>query len=172
MRRYVESISLQYLSSITTANSTIEDAERAIYAEGFTSLSISKTTFNRNRIGIELNTPFPSMWVPGPIVWIFSGNRFTCDAPLNGTTNGITEVGVRLRNSFLYTFQSSVNRFSDLQFGIFADGVASAIGVNGLVMDRIRRDGVFMEHGTLNIKRSFFYKLCRKQHQYYQCQNS
>jgi len=150
-------ITLGHLSTISTMNSTkIEDAEKAIYASGLCALSIQQTTFNRNRIGLELDTPFPNIWVPGPLVWGFTSNRFTCDAPLNGTTNEITEAGVKLKNSVLYTFQSGTNRFSDLKYGIYSEGAASALGVSRLIMDRIKKDGIFMEHGTIRLTSSFF----------------
>lgn len=151
-------ITLGQLSSIYTwNNSEIEDAEKAIYAEAFCALFIQQTTFNRNRIGIELNTPFPNIWVPGPLVWVFTGNRFTCTAPLNGTIDEITEAGVKLKNSYLYTFQTSPNRFSDLKYGIYSEGDFSHIGASRLYMQRIKKDGIYMEEGSINLADSWFY---------------
>jgi hypothetical protein len=151
-------ITLGFLSSISTYNNTrIEDAEKAISTFTLCALSIQQTTFNRNRIGIELVTQYPSIWVPGPLVWVFADNRFTCDAPLNGTTNEITEAGVKLKNPYLYTFQTSLNRFSDLKYGIYSEGDFSHIGASRLYMQRIKKDGIYMKEGSLNLDNSWFY---------------
>jgi hypothetical protein len=151
-------ITLGHLTFLSTSNySKIEDAEKAIYASGLCALNIQQTTFNRNRIGIELDTPYPNNSVPGPLVWIFTGNRFTCDAPLNGTTDEITEAGVKLKNSYLYTFQSGLNRFTDLKYGIYAEGGFSHIGANGLFMQRIKKNGIYMEQGSINLTDSRFF---------------
>ncbi|HRI61849.1 MAG TPA: hypothetical protein PK228_19055, partial [Saprospiraceae bacterium] len=91
-------ITIGHLSTIVTQNNTeIEDAETAISATGLCELYIQQTTFNRDRVGIELNQPVPNSFVPGPIVWTFTGNNFTCDAPLNGTTDEITYAGALSR---------------------------------------------------------------------------
>lgn len=151
-------ITIGHLSTIGTTNSTkIEDAEKAIYASGLCALTIQQTTFNRNRIGLELETPFPNIFVPGPLVWVFTDNRFTCNAPLNGTTNEITEAGVKLKNSYLYTFQTSLNRFSDLKYGVYSEGDFSHIGASSLYMQRIKKDGIYMKEGSINLKDSWFY---------------
>jgi hypothetical protein len=146
-----------FLSAIGTSNnSVIEDAEIAIYASGFTALGIQQTIFNRNRIGIELVTPFPSVFVPGPIMWTFSDNHFTCDAPLNGTVDEITTAGVKLTDSFLGTSQSGTNTFTDIQYGIYSEGGASYIGCQNLVFQGIRHDGIYMDQGNINLRASQF----------------
>jgi hypothetical protein len=151
-------ITLGHLSTIGTQNNTeIEDAETAISASGLCALFIQQTTFNRDRVGIELNTPFPNIFVPGPLVWTFTGNNFTCDAPLNGSTDEITYVGVKLKDSYLYTFQPGANTFSDIQYGIYSEGSASYIGAQNLVFQRIRRDGIFMDKGNINLRASQFF---------------
>ncbi|MFZ4632785.1 MAG: hypothetical protein ACOYNO_01125 [Saprospiraceae bacterium] len=90
-------IRLEQFARISTSNfSEIEDAELAIYAGAFSQLNIYQTTFNRNRVGIELINSNPlSIFSNGPFVFNFHSNRFTCDAPLNGTTNEITYAGGR-----------------------------------------------------------------------------
>ncbi|MCW5921851.1 MAG: T9SS type A sorting domain-containing protein [Saprospiraceae bacterium] len=150
-------ITLGFLSGISTYNNTrIEDAEKAISTFALCALSIQQTTFNRNRIGIGLFTQYPSIWVPGPLVWVFANNRFTCDAPLNGTTDEITYAGVKLKDSYLYTFQPGANTFSDIQYGIYSEGSASYIGTQNLIFQRIRRDGIFMDKGNINLRASQF----------------
>jgi hypothetical protein len=135
----------------------IEDAEKAIYASGLCALTVRNTTFNRNRIGLELDTPFPSIFNPGPLVWVFSGNKFSCDAPLNGTINEISEAGVKLKNSSLFTFQSGLNRFDDLIYGIYAEGNSAQIGASHFYMRRIKKDGIYMKEGLINLSDSWFY---------------
>jgi len=147
---------LGFLSSIGTSNNTvIEDAEIAIYTNSLTALGIQQTTFNRNRVGIELVTPSPGALI-GPMIWTFSGNNFTCDAPLNGTADEITYAGVKLKNSFLGTFQSATNTFTDIQYGVFSEGGSSYIGCQNLVFQRIRRDGIYMDQGNINLRSSQF----------------
>lgn len=153
-------ITVGHLAVISVSdNSIIEDAEKAVYATGFSVLSFQNTTFNRNRIGIELETPFPNKWVPGPTVLKFTRNRFTCDAPLNGTADEITEAGVKLKNAYLYAYQSNLlgmNLFSDLRYGIIAQGSFSHIGASYLRMQGIKRIGISMEEGSLQLKDSRF----------------
>lgn len=151
-------ITLGFLSSIYTYNnSKIEDAESAIYTSGLSALFIQSTTFNRNRVGIELVNLYPSVWNSGPLVHVFTNNRFTCTAPLNGTANEITEAGVKLKNSYLFTFQSNLNRFSDLKYGIYAEGDFTHIGASRLYMQQIKKDGIYMKEGSLNLTNSWFY---------------
>lgn len=57
-----------YSTIITSNNSKIEDAEKAIFAVGRTRLFIERTTFNRNRIGIELVRPEEDITGPAPVV--------------------------------------------------------------------------------------------------------
>ncbi len=150
-------ITLGPLATISTAgNSVIEDAETAIYASGPTTLYIQQTTFNRNRTGIHLITPAPGIGVTGPLLLTFAGNRFTCNAPLNGTTDDITEAGVKLQDAYLYAFQSNGNRFTDLKYGVYAEGNATHIGASRFNMQRIRKDGIFMEHGSIKLTQSQF----------------
>jgi hypothetical protein len=150
-------ITLGHLSTIGTQNNTeIEDAETAISASGLCALFIQQTTFNRDKVGIFLNTPFPNIFVPGPLMWTFSGNLFTCDAPLNGTVDEITTAGVKLKDSFLGTFQPGINTFTDIQYGIYSEGASSYIGCQNLIFQRIRRDGIFMDMGNLDLRSSQF----------------
>lgn len=150
-------ITLGFLSSISTFNnSKIEDAKIAIFANTYSSLSIQQTTFNQDSIGIALETPFPSNYSPGPQVWTFRNNYFTCDAPLNGTTNTVSFAGIKLKNTALYTFQTGTNHFTDLQYGIYAEGGASYIGAQGLIFQTIKRDGIYMEVGNIDLRSSTF----------------
>jgi hypothetical protein len=157
-------ITLGQLSSISSwNNSVIEDAETAIYASGFCALSIQQTTFNRDRVGIELFTPFPNIWVPGPIMWGFFGNQFTCTAPLNGTTNEITQAGIKLRNSDLFPFYGNTdNTFRGIIKGIVAESTGSTfidqcnVFVNNYDFISIRDKGIDFEGRSLDVRNSTF----------------
>lgn len=139
-------------ATITTKGGTwIEDAEKAIHATGFSTLYIQATRFNRNWIGMELDGTFFA-----PIVFVFSNNQFTCTSPLSlPNISEISYAGVVLKNASLFT-QSNFNLFSDLRYGIYAQGSASSIGASNLTMLRIRNAGIYMEEGTLNLKNSYF----------------
>jgi len=157
-------ITLGQLSSIGSwNNSVIEDAETAIFASAFCALSIQQTTFNRNRVGIELFTPVPNIWVPGPVMWVFTGNQFTCTAPLNGTTNEITSIGVKLRDSGLYPLTTNNNNtFRGIINGIVAESSNSnAFAVCNVFADNydfisIRNKGIDFEGRSLDVRNSTF----------------
>lgn len=151
-------ITMGHLSSISTLNNcVIEDAETAIYASGFCALSIQTTTFNRNRVGIELNTPFPNIWILGPVIWLFKGNDFICDAPLNGTTNEITQVGVKLKDSDLFPlFGNTDNTFQGIITGILAEGNASNIYADDYDFISIRDRGINFKGRSLEVLNSTF----------------
>ena len=144
-------------------NSVIEDAETAIYATAFCVLDIQQTTFNRDRVGIELHTQVPNIWVPGPILWTFSGNKFTCTAPLNGTTNGITQIGVKLRDASLYPFFGHTNNtFRGVIRGIVAEssGINAFaycdVYANNYLFEGIGDKGIDFKGRSLDVRNSTF----------------
>ncbi|MEO0132863.1 MAG: T9SS type A sorting domain-containing protein [candidate division WOR-3 bacterium] len=145
-------IYLSAMSSITTKGGTwIEDADKAIYATGFSTLYVQSTRFNRNWIGMELDG---SLFAP--ILFVFSQNQFTCTAPLS--MSGVSEIGyagVVLKNASLFT-QSNFNLFSDMRYGIYAQGSTSSIGASNLTMLRLRDAGIYMQEGVLNLRNSYF----------------
>ncbi|MFN0013667.1 MAG: hypothetical protein ACKVU2_03890 [Saprospiraceae bacterium] len=95
-----QGIDLEYHSSIVSRNITeIEDAEVAMESPCAATLSIRNTVFNRNIVGIRLGYAGLVPWDPCttfPIFTQFAGNTFQCNAPLNGTTNGVSFVGVQV----------------------------------------------------------------------------
>ena len=95
-------IELNSFTGITvTNNSIIEDAENAIKAinTSFVGLAIDNSTFNRNRIGINLEDSGSGGWfVVPPMLQYFVNNNFTCTSSLNGTTNEKTEIGLRIKS--------------------------------------------------------------------------
>lgn len=161
-------------SVVTTRNnSKIEDAEIAINTGGgFANriLFIENTIFNRNRIGINLAEcldlnglpclpPFPSL--PAGIMPIFRGNQFTCTAPLKGTLDEYTFAGVKSKYWSIIDYpNSSYNRFSDLQYGILAEG-KSEIGATKMIFHRIKQDGIYLEEGRIRLSDSHFFDCAR-----------
>ena len=138
-------------TTVKTLNGTqIEDAEgaiQAIHTQNAT-LDIEHTTFNRNKNGIVLeNTPNATN---KPVFINFSNNFFHCTAALNGTTE-TSFAGVKLIDADLFSFFSGVNVFRDQQYGINAIGISSHIGARGIYMQRIRKDGIYMEEGFIEL---------------------
>jgi len=149
-------IRMNYQAYVNTRNnSKIEDAEKGIYSYlPGNHLFIQNTTFNRNRIGIEL---VGDGFLINPKVWTFSGNQFNCTAPLKGTINEFTFAGVKLTNASLLAFPAlSFGWFRDLQYGIYAVGTCS-IGTNKVVFQRIKKDGIYLESGFLTLMDSGFF---------------
>ena len=153
-------IVLDNSSNILTQNGTeIEDAEKAISAEGTVAnkLNITRTTFNRNRIGISLESSIDA--INGPIFIGFSNNWFDCDAPLNGTTDEIGFAGVKTVNVPVTVnpiTTSSSNRFKRIQNGIVAEGENTIITGKFFRFEDIKKDGIFLEEGVLNLSSSTF----------------
>jgi len=143
-------------TAVKTFNGTlIEDAEgaiQAIHTQNAT-LDIEHTTFNRNKNGIILeNTPNATN---KPVFINFTHNLFHCTSALNGT-NQTSFAGIQLKNADLLFFPSGVNIFRDQQYWINATGISSHIGTQGLYMQRIKKDGIWMEEGFLNLLKSSF----------------
>jgi hypothetical protein len=153
-------IVLGNVANIITLNGTkIEDAEKAISAEGTASnyLNITKTTFNRNDIGISLESTLGA--TNGPNIIVFSRNKFTCTAPLNGTTDQIGFAGIKTVNvpvTVNPVSEAYNNRFEGLQNGIVAEGGNTLISGRFFRFYDIKRDGIFIEEGSLTLRQSFF----------------
>ncbi len=139
------------LASISTNNTQVEDAETAIKAHHFSALYLQNTVFNRNRTGLDLFTNPNSMAFAGPSVWVFANNQFTCSGPLNSGPTEYSDVGVRLKNTYLFAYQSGQNTFSNLNYGIYAEGLYNAIGGQHLRMKQIRKEGIYLESGIIDL---------------------
>lgn len=147
-------------TTIFTKNGTvIEDAIEAIKADNiqFSTLVIENTTFNRDGIGILL---MQSPTLPkAATITRFRSNRFTCTSPLNGTADQITFAGVKTVN-VPFTVSASVeafnNRFEGIQNGIVAEGGNTTISGRFFRFFEIRKDGIFMNNGSLILTGSQF----------------
>lgn len=139
------------LASISTNNTQVEDAETAIKAHHFSALYLQNTVFNRNRTGLDLFTNPNSMALAGPSVWVFANNQFTCTGPLNSGPTEYSDVGVRLKNTYLFAYQSGQNTFSNLNYGIYAEGLYNAIGGQQIRMKQIRKEGIYLESGIIDL---------------------
>jgi hypothetical protein len=151
-----EGIELGALASIITNNTQVEDAETAIKAHQFSALYLQNTVFNRNKTGLDLFTNPNSMALAGPSVWVFANNQFTCTAPLNSGPTEYSDVGVRLKNTYLFAYQSGQNTFSNLNYGIYAEGLYNAIGGQQLRMKQIRKEGIYLESGIIDLENCQF----------------
>jgi hypothetical protein len=153
-------IQLSNNTAISTKNNTvIEDAIAAIKADNiqFSVLLIERTTFNRNDIGILLSQS-PSL-TSGATIIQFKSNKFSCTAPLNGTADQISYAGVKTVNvpfTVNPVIEAFNNRFVGLQYGIVAEGANTTISGRFFRFEGIRRDGIFMENGILNLSISRF----------------
>ncbi|MBN8678526.1 MAG: T9SS type A sorting domain-containing protein [Chitinophagales bacterium] len=145
-------------NTIKTSNGTrIEDAKGAIQAHNTQNctLDILNTIFDRNDKAIWLeNNPND---LNKPLFLNLSGNTFTCNAPLNGTLNGVSQAGIHLKDVSLITFPSTVNIFRELQNGIYAEGTSCNIATRKLYMHRIKSIGIFLQIGNLILTDCDFY---------------
>jgi hypothetical protein len=118
------------LASITvTNNSVIEDADNAISAinSGYVYLNIDNSTFNRNKVGINLDATNLWGFATPAMLQYFVNNKFTCTSALNPNTANIqkTEVGLQIKNvpyPFGWNYGNSWNSFTGLKNGIYIEG--------------------------------------------------
>jgi len=153
-------IALSNHTVIHTQNGTrIEDARAAIKADNIQhcTLLIENTTFNKNDIGIYL---LQSASLPKTAtIAKFSGNKFYCAVPLNGTVDQISLAGIKTEN-VPFTINPPLianhNIFQGLQYGILAEGTNTIISGRYFEFYDMRRDGIFMNEGSLTLKQSTF----------------
>jgi hypothetical protein len=140
----------------TSNGSRIEDATTAIIADGnnFTNtLSLQNTTFNRNRIGVQIGKTSTGTGTSVAVV-NFSDNVFSCTSPLNTTLSEITFAGVLVqRISGLTTLNSvAITEFREIMFGVYVGNHINTVtlgqtflNIQGLKFNRIINKGIFME---------------------------
>lgn len=148
-------ISLQGYTRIETSNDTwIEDAETAIAAGGCTQISLSYTTFNRNRIGISLKPMAECL----PQFARLQGVHFSCTSNLNNPAAGqVSYAGIVTQNVPIVATASvgAINvTFSNLQFGILDQSAGQAplsiIG-RGFRFRHILESGISVIRGNLDL---------------------
>ncbi|MCO6493405.1 MAG: right-handed parallel beta-helix repeat-containing protein [Phaeodactylibacter sp.] len=147
-------------TSISTLNETeIEDAFAAIQANNaqFSSLLIEETVFDRNDIGILLSQD-TALISPATMI-NFAGNLFSCTAPLNGTADQVSFAGIKTENvpfTVNPVAEAFNNKFDGLQNGIVSEGGATMISGRFFRFERIKKDGIYIEEGSLNLVNSRF----------------
>jgi len=158
-----QGIDLDYRSTVISRNITeIEDAMVAMESPCTATMSIRNTTFNRNIVGIRLGYDGPVPWDPCPTFPVFTqfaGNTFQCNAPLNGTTNGVSFVGVQVykTNATIGALTSAFNTFRNIQFGVrFESQWWGTSAVNRCRFEGVLNDGIFMAQGNLRVERCIF----------------
>ena len=164
-------IKLGHRSTIISQNITeIEDAQAAIEAtcgnQGM--LFITQTIFNRNYVGIKLNQNSNSTIcsTAASIFFEFSGNRFDCTSPLNGTVSDVTYAGIQLYKgggSIGASNNVEANLFQRIQFGIrFENQLAwGSTAIEKCNFERILLDGIYCEKGQLRINNCNFTNCAR-----------
>ena len=142
-------------------NSKIEDAKNAVFSHEHNSvISLKKNVFNKNRIGINLKGLFSSVGTReynGPKVVDFYENSFMCDEPLNGTTNEITQAGIKLDQIVLVSLQGNPlhkNTFENISYGIEAN--LSHIRAKYFDFTNILTSGIKLERGNLELDKCMF----------------
>ena len=150
--------------TIVTMNGTqIEDAENAIASSASnTILSITATTFNRNKVGILLGRKNELTLNP-PLITEFDGNSFVCTSGLNGSLPGapqITEAGIISNNVPMSLFGD--NLFEKIHSGIIMTGTVSSLTGFGFDFLKMYRDGIYAENANITISTSTFKNCARK----------
>ncbi len=151
-------IELMYNAEIVSNNNTqIEDAEIAIKARCTANLTIKQTVFNRNTVGIQFGIeetvfdPCPSY----PFFTQFNSNVFDCTSPLTGTTDSISEAGIKTFKSPLSLTLGYVNanKFRNMQNGIYMKGQFSGLTstINACYFEKIKNNAIYLDEGSLNV---------------------
>ena len=158
-----QGIDLDYRSTVVSRHVTeIEDAMVAMESPCTATMSIRNTIFNRNTVGIRLGKAGPLPWDPCPsfpMFTQFSSNTFQCNAPLNGTADGVSYVGVQVfkTNATIGALTSVPDTFRNIQFGVrFESQWWGTSVVNRCRFENILNDGIFMAQGNLRVEQCFF----------------
>lgn len=148
-------ISLREYTRIETSNDTrIEDAETAIAASGCSQISLSYTTFNRNRTGISLKPMAECL----PQFTRLQGVHFSCTSNLNNPVAGqVSYAGIITQNVPIVATSSvgAINvTFSNLHFGILDQSTGqtplTVIG-RGFRFRHILESGISIIRGNLDL---------------------
>jgi hypothetical protein len=148
-------IDMENGARVNTSNgSRIEDATTAIIADGnaFTNtLSLENTTFNRNRVGVQIGKTGAS-GASSVAVVNFGGNKFICTSPINTTISEITFAGVLVQRISGITTLSGVTEFKKINYGIYVGQHLQSVtlgqtflNVHGSKFDQVIVTGVFTE---------------------------
>jgi hypothetical protein len=136
----------------TQNNSEIEDATTAVIADGeANTLSLNNTTFNRNRVGVQLGKTTSAVGTSITMVG-FSGNKFTCTSPLNTTVSEITFAGILVQRTTGTTTLSGNSEFAKIHHGIYV-GIhlqnvkldQTILNVSFCKFDQIIKKGIFAD---------------------------
>lgn len=99
--------------------SEIEDAEIGVDAPYSSAIGLKGAVFDRNRIGVSLGRETGNVTSDNaPAFSAFSGNTFSCTAPLNGTTDEVSLAGVRVVRCPVTIHSDEVSKFTGSRFGI------------------------------------------------------
>ncbi|MEM1319296.1 MAG: T9SS type A sorting domain-containing protein [Bacteroidota bacterium] len=162
-----QGIVMGLFSVVRSQNGTIiEDAQNAIFSNVKSWISIDQTTFNRNNntcISLRRggSSGGPSIFSPagGPILMQLSDSKFTCTAPINGTSNKITDIGIESDVS-LSMLSKSNNEFIGITAGIVTQGNVT-VNARRLLFRNIRDVAIRLREGTLRLEESELHNCVR-----------
>jgi len=138
----------------TNNGSRIEDATTAIIADGnnFTNtLSLQNTTFNRNRVGVQIGKTGAGTGTSVAVV-NFGGNVFSCTSPINTTPSEITFAGVLVQRISGVTTLNGVSEFKKIQYGVYVGQQSQSVTLGQTFLnvydskfDQIITTGIYTE---------------------------
>lgn len=144
---------------ITRNISQIEDAEVAIRSGTQSWLDLRSTTFNRNRVGLDLSTAQGI-----PVIEFFQSCSFSCTTFLSDpfNPNALSETGIISRNvPIVATSPIGIYniKFEQQRYGIrdmsLNNQPLTIVGLN-LKFNNIREDGIRVLHGNITLTASTF----------------
>ena len=147
-------------SQANITNSEVEDAEIGIDAPVSSAIGLKNAIFNRNRIGVSLGREAGSITLDNaPAFSTFSGNLFSCTAPLNGTTDEISQAGIRILRCPAAIHSEAVSKFTDSRFGIQVPGYndyITTLSISNCDFEEVGQYGVNVVRGALTVKFCLF----------------
>lgn len=164
-------ISVDNNSNLTSYNTLIEDAEKAIFNDGPINscvLSVELTTFNKDIYGIHLSSISQVYGGQGtPVIAKlvkFRKNNFLCNGYIKGT-NDITTAGIYLKNvSFIINIQvgeSNRSTFSGIKNGIITEGNISPLKISYFNFTDIRMVGIQCENAFISQSKYLNFLNCK-----------
>jgi hypothetical protein len=136
----------------TQSGTEIEDATTAIIADAdANTLSLQNTTFNRNRVGVQIGKTGAGTGTSVAVV-NFGGNVFSCTSPINTTLAEITFTGVLVQRISGTTTLNGISEFKKIQYGIYVGQHVQPVtlgqtflNVYGSKFDQIITTGILTE---------------------------
>jgi Secretion system C-terminal sorting domain len=154
-------IEMSFLTAVEMTNCRVEDAEVAINATdaAFASIHSDGNIFDRNKIGIKLETINNGWYVLTPRIGYLYNTKFWSTSALNdGSARG--DVGIKIKNvpyPLAYNYGNTYNFFKGLENGIVMSGPGTTYDVYGYFFDKIKDKCIEFTNGEqLNVSGTSF----------------